>query len=126
MILGKYETYVGPWRSKTSEAHVILSCEYYSNEEVTSQEFLTWKFGHNPNGANLSIEVWRESRLVGRLLLEKKFIRNRQSTKSDSCYLLNDLIVSPRENDPQVLMLLLSQLGILLQDNLIFLNPKKQ
>jgi hypothetical protein len=123
--LGKYATYVGPWRSETSEAHVNLSREYYLNGEVTSQEFLTWKFGHNPNGVNLSIEVWRESRLVGRLLLEKKFIRHRQNLESEPCYLLNDLIVSPTENNPQVLMLLLSQLGILLQNNLIFLNPNE-
>jgi len=123
--LGKYTTYVGPWRSETSEAHVNLSREYYSNTEVTSQEFLTWKFGHNPNGVNLSIEVWRESCLVGRLLLEKKFIRYRQSPESEPCYLLNDLIVSPRENNPQVLMLLLSQLRVLIQNNLIFLNPNE-
>ena len=125
MILGNYEIYVGSWRTETSEAHANLSREYYRNEEVTSQEFLTWKFGHNPNGVNLSIEVWRESRLVGRLLLENKFIKYRQDSEIEPCYLLNDLIVSPREKNPQVLVLLLSKLEILLSNNLIFLNPNK-
>ncbi len=123
--MGKYATYVGPWRTETSQAHINLSREYYLDEEVTSQEFLTWKFSQNPNGINLSIEVWRESRLVGRLLLEKKYLRYGQNSKSEPCFLLNDLIVSPKENNPQVLMLLLSQLGKLMQNNLIFLNPNE-
>jgi hypothetical protein len=125
LILGSYEVYVGPWRPETSAAHANLSREYYLNEEVTSQEFLTWKFGHNPNGVNLSIEVWRKSRLVGRLLLEKKFIKQSQNSVIEPCYLLNDLIVSPRENNPQVLMLLLSKLVMFFQNNLVFLNPNK-
>lgn len=123
----KYEVKIGELSSGTIAAHLGLSKSQYKRNEITSRNFLIWKFLESTAKPYKIIEVWNKEMLFGRIALEpKKYVDTVQHTKE--LYLLTDLVVMKGSNDPRILFLLAAKIKELQSnyDFLVFPNQKSE